>query len=113
MWRDGAEAVASVAELVREGDYWTVSVEGRELRVRDSKGRRYLAELLARPDHEIEVLALGGGRSAERASPAEVADAGLLPLADSDAGALLDEDAKRAYRERLQDLRSEIDQADA
>ena len=101
------------AELVREGEYWTVAFEDRELRVRDSKGMGYLAELLAHPEREIEVLALVGGRSAERASPAEVADAGLIPSSGSDGDPLLDEHAKRAYRERLEGLREEIDEADA
>ncbi len=101
------------AELVREGEYWTLVFSGRELRVRDSKGVGYLAELLAHPDQEIEVLALAGGGSTERASSAEAADAGLAPSSDFDGDPLLDEQAKRAYRERLEDLRGEIDEADA
>ena len=100
------------AELVREGEYWTVVFEDRELRVRDSKGMGYLAGS-AHPEREIEVLALAGGRSAEQASPAEVADAGLVPSSGSDGAPLLDDHAMRAYRERLEDLRGEIDEADA
>jgi pimeloyl-ACP methyl ester carboxylesterase len=101
------------AELVREGEYWTVAFDGRELRVRDSKGMGYLAELLSHPEQEIEALALAGGRSSERASVAEVADAGLTLSSGSDVEPLLDEQAKRAYRVRLEDLRGEIDEADA
>lgn len=101
------------AELVREGEYWMVAFEDRELRIRDSKGMCYLAELLAHPEREIEVLALAGGRSAEPASPAEVAEAGLIPSSGSDGDLLLDERARRAYRERLEGLREEIDEADA
>ncbi len=108
-----AGGIITSAELIREGEYWTVAFAGRELRVRDSKGMGYLAELLAHPEREIEVLALAGGRSAERASPAEVADAGLTPSSGFDGDPLLDEQAKRAYRERLEDLQSEIDEADA
>jgi pimeloyl-ACP methyl ester carboxylesterase len=108
-----AGGAATSAELVREGEYWTIAFSGRELRVRDSKGVGYLAELLARPDQEIEVLALTSGSSAERASSAEVADAGLTPFSGFDGGPLLDEQARRAYQERLEDLRSEIDDADA
>ncbi len=101
------------AELVREGEYWTVAFDGREMRVRDSKGMGYLAELLSHPEQEIEALALAGGRSTERASAAEVADAGLTVSTGSDLESLLDEQAKRAYRERLEGLREEIDEADA
>ena len=113
MFGDGPLAAATTAELVREGEYWTVVFKDREQRVRDSKGMGFLAELLAHPEREIEVLALAGGRSAERASQAEVADAGLVLSSDSDGDPLLDEHARRAYRERLENLRGEIDEADA
>ena len=110
---NGVPAAAATAELIREGEYWTVAFKDRELRVRDSKGMGYLAELLAHPEREIEVLALAGGRSADRASQAEVADAGLTLSSDSDGDPLLDEHARLAYRERLKDLREEIEEADA
>lgn len=32
-----------------EGDYWTIAFDGRVCRLRDSKGLRYLAQLLAQP----------------------------------------------------------------
>jgi pimeloyl-ACP methyl ester carboxylesterase len=108
-----APVAATTAELIREGEYWTVAFEHREMRVRDSKGMGYLAELLAHPEREIEVLALAGDRSADRASQAEVADAGLTLSSDSDGDPLLDEHARLAYRERLKDLREEIEEADA
>ena len=103
----------SGAEFLKEGEYWTVVFGERELRVRDSKGMGYLAELLAHPDREIEALALYTPVSGDPASPAEIADAGLAYPSNSDAGPILDERARRAYRERLQGLRSEIDEAKA
>lgn len=33
----------------REGEYWTIVFEGSVVRLRDSKGLRYLAQLLQRP----------------------------------------------------------------
>lgn len=42
----------------REGDYWTVIFDGRTVRVRDLKGMRYLARLLAEPGREFHVLDL-------------------------------------------------------
>jgi pimeloyl-ACP methyl ester carboxylesterase len=108
-----APVAATTAELIREGEYWTVAFEDREMRVRDSKGMGYLAELLAHPEREIEVLALAGDRSADWASQAEVADAGLTLSSDPDGDPLLDENARLAYRERLRDLREEIEEADA
>ena len=108
-----ASGAITGAELVREGEYWMVAFGGGELRVRDSKGMGYLAELLSRPAQEMGALALAGGRSVERASQAEVADAGLILSSGFDGDPLLDEQAKRAYRERLEDLQGEIDEADA
>ena len=42
----------------REGDYWTVAFEGRVVRLRDTRGIRYLAELLHRPGTPIPAAAL-------------------------------------------------------
>ena len=41
-----------------EGDYWSVVFEGRTVRIRDLKGMRYLARLLAEPERELHVLDL-------------------------------------------------------
>jgi tetratricopeptide (TPR) repeat protein len=43
-----------------EGDYWSVGFEGRTVRIRDLKGMRYLAQLLAHPGREFHVLDLVG-----------------------------------------------------
>lgn len=40
----------------REGDYWSVAFEGYTVRLRDLKGLRYLACLLADPGREFHVL---------------------------------------------------------
>jgi tetratricopeptide (TPR) repeat protein len=63
------EPAAETRLFRREGDYWSVVFEGRTVRVRDLKGIRYLAQLLAAPDREFHVLDLvaaesgaGGGR---------------------------------------------------
>ncbi len=103
---------AADAELIREGEYWSVRFEDRDLRIRNTKGMGYLAQLLAHPNREIEVLALAGGGAVDQLSPAEIRDAGLVrdgPSGDP----LLDEQARRAYRDRLEDLHGEIEEADA
>ena len=57
----------------REGDYWSVSFEGRTVQVRDLKGIRYLARLLADPGREFHVLDLvaaeSGRLAASRGAP--------------------------------------------
>src|SRR5215216_599776 len=52
------QPVASLNVFRREGDYWSVIFEGRTVRVRDLKGMRYLARLLADPGREYHVLDL-------------------------------------------------------
>jgi hypothetical protein len=66
--------------------------------MRDAKGLGYLARLLRHPHREFHVLDLLAGE-ARRVSPAPAG------------GALLDESAKRAYRERIAELEAEIEQA--
>jgi hypothetical protein len=76
--------------------------------MRDAKGLGYLARLLRHPHREFHVLDLLVG-DAPRADDA-VRDDGLA-AATPDAGAMLDEPAKRAYRERIAELEAEIEEA--
>ena len=101
---DRIEAAASATTgtnvFRREGDYWSVVFDGRTVRVRDLKGIRYLAQLLANPGREIHVLDLVAGETGK-------------PMALGDAGAMLDERAKSAYRRRLGEIEDDIEQARA
>ena len=65
----------------REGDYWSVVFEGRTVRVRDLKGMRYLAQLLADPGREFHVLDLVAAETGQQ-------------TAFGDAGEMLDARAK-------------------
>src|SRR5919112_231324 len=47
----------------REGDYWSVIFDGQTVRVRDLKGMRYLARLLADPGQEYHVLDLAAAET--------------------------------------------------
>ena len=91
----------------REGEYWSIIYEGQSIRVRDAKGLRYLAVLLARPGREHHVLDLIGMDAGPTAHPpTELETDGW-----DDAGAILDPQAKRAYRQRLEDLRGDLAEA--
>ena len=96
----------------REGDYWTVTFEGRTVRVRDLKGMHHLARLLAAPGREHHVLDLV---AADSSSGAVVGSgAGGVPLAaPGDAGAVLDTRAKEAYRRRLAEIDEDLEEAHA
>ena len=98
----------------REGEYWSVAFDGERCRLKDTKGLRYLAELLANHGREIPAVALA--TSAERQpSPGtrELADAGLDARGHGDAGEVLDPDAMSAYRGRLDELEEELAEAES
>ena len=93
-------APARRVELTRDGESWTVSDGAAAVRVRDSRGVRMLARLVERPDEEIHVLALA-------------ADDEHAALVEGAAPAVMDAEARRAYRERLEDLDEAIERAEA
>lgn len=102
----GAPAVALTpvlpgAELTlrRDGETWIVGAGGRSIRLRDSKGMRLLARLVAEPGRELHVLDLeheGGATGVDR----------------GDAGELLDDKARAEYRVRVEDLREQLEEAE-
>lgn len=112
-----APAPPAAASLAREGDVWSFAFEGRDVRVRDSKGLHYLATLLESPGVEVHALDLmaRGGAGAPVASIAAAAEAGLDVQAAGagDAGPVLDSQAKRQYRARLEELREEVEEAES
>ena len=104
---------AADLSLRREGDYWSVVFEGRTVRMRDLKGMRYLARLVAHPGREFHALDLVAAEN-PGAAPAE---SGLAAepsrTALGDAGEMLDARAKNAYRRRLAEIEDDIEQARA
>jgi hypothetical protein len=97
----------------REGEYWAVVFEGRTVRVRDLKGMRYLARLLASPGREFHVLDLVAAESGRVGQVDSGQAAGLSRSTLGDAGEMLDERAKNAYRRRLAEIEDDIEQARA
>jgi tetratricopeptide (TPR) repeat protein len=97
----------------REGDYWSVIFEGHTVRVRDLKGMRYLARLLADPGREYHVLDLVAAETGSVAQVDSSQAAGLPRSTLGDAGEMLDARAKDAYRRRLAEIEDDIEQARA
>jgi hypothetical protein len=89
-----AEAGLDRPRLRRDGQDWLLIMGGRATRLRHSKGLTQLAVLLANPGQEISAVELAGGIPTP-AVPAPV----------------LDETAKRAYRQRLAELDAALDRA--
>ena len=83
------------------------------VRVRDLKGMRYLARLLADPGREYHVLDLVAVQSGHGAHVDSGQAANLPRSAFGDAGEILDARAKDAYRRRLAEIEDDIDQAHA
>jgi hypothetical protein len=109
----GPPAATDLTVFRREGDYWSVVFDGRTVRVRDLKGVRYLARLLADPGREFHVLDLVAAESGRVAAAESGSAAGLSRTGPGDAGEMLDAPAKDAYRRRLAEIEDDIEQARA
>jgi tetratricopeptide (TPR) repeat protein len=113
-------ATAPAAKFHREGDTWAIDF-GSPFRLRDSKGLRYLAVLLADPGREFHALDLAarvdgpsGGDGGGALSPGSaLGDAGLTLQAGESGVDILDNEAKAAYRSRLRELSAELEEAEA
>jgi predicted ATPase len=124
---NAAPNVRSAARGVfcKEGEYWSVGYDGKSFRLKDSKGLGYLAHLLRHPGVEFHVLDLVGGIAVQReeGEPDQKAQIGLPRAGDAlekagirigslgDAGEMLDDQAKAAYRRRLSELREDLEEA--
>jgi hypothetical protein len=102
----------------REGEYWTIAYDGSVVRLRDTKGLRYLAQMLAHPGREFHAIDLEAAdplaaQAAARVSEPRGRERELAVRPDlGDAGILLDATAKAAYRTRIKELQAELDEAE-
>jgi tetratricopeptide (TPR) repeat protein len=104
-----------------EGEFWTIAYRGTVIRLKDAKGLRYLAYLLAHPDERIHVFDLvtiveGGaaaGGSAAGPRPRGQADNIETVRGLGDAGPALDARARAEYKRRLGELRAELEDAES
>jgi hypothetical protein len=92
-----ASAPPPAIALVPDGEMWRLTAGDEVVLLKASKGLAYLAALLAHPHEELHVTQIVG--------------AGDEALGD--AGPVLDEAAKAAYRARASDLREALDEATA
>jgi DNA-binding response OmpR family regulator len=100
------DASATGGKFQREGEYWSVQYAGTVSHLRDGKGMRVLARLLADPGRpqaalDLERLGLPADGPTVRA------------MGSSDAGEFLDDDARQAYRARVAELGEAIEVATA
>ncbi|MDN5931984.1 MAG: hypothetical protein L0I24_13125, partial [Pseudonocardia sp.] len=81
---------AGAATLRHEGDVWLLGYAGRTARLKDSKGLRDLARLLADPGAQIAAL--------------DLMAAGATMVVSDAPGPALDDRARSAYRARLREI---------
>jgi tetratricopeptide (TPR) repeat protein len=98
----GASTPASGAVFRAEGDLRTIGWADTHVVLRDLKGLKYIARLLAEPGREFHAVELV--RLEEGTSGAERSNDGIV---------VLDEVAKEAYRRRLVDVDEDIADAEA
>ncbi|MDZ7680005.1 MAG: hypothetical protein U5K29_15805 [Acidimicrobiales bacterium] len=104
------DADAAVATFRLDGDMRTVAFAGRTTLVRDLKGFRYLARMLAEPDREFHVLDLVAAEQGNSTAHQPSDDDDLRP--STGAGLpVIDDEAREAYRRRLAEVDEDIDEA--
>jgi len=126
-WVAGAEPSTAViggprsaaATFRRDGHFWTVEFQGRAIRLKDSRGLFYLNALLQRPDTPVSCLELvaaaqGGVDPASLTGSNGRGGQDLAGMGtEGSGGPLLDAQARQAYRERLGELRLEMEDAES
>jgi tetratricopeptide (TPR) repeat protein len=99
-------------QFAREGGLWTITHRNRTFRIKDMKGLRYIAHLLAHPREEFHVLdlvtAIDGVANANTRQTTE----DLRVTNDlGSAGEILDQRSKTEYRQRRDELRADLNDA--
>lgn len=101
-----ARSAPAIAHLAREERCWVVSCGDVRTHLTDTKGLRYLAELVGAPGVERHALDL-----VDRVEGVAAGGDGVDRRRLGDAGELVDARARTAYRHRVEALRTEIDDA--
>ncbi len=106
-------AIDQANVLRRDGEYWTVAYGGLVVTLRDSKGLRDLARLLAAPQHELHVFDLTRPAAAAPTAPStrDALEQGLT-IDSRSTEPLIDDAARAAYKRRIAELKQDIDDAE-
>lgn len=104
----GAVVAGLAGTFRRDGEVWTVGLSESTVTMKDSKGLRDIATLLARPGVEVHAADLVAPRAAKPAR----ANGDAPAMREGDTGPVLDDAARAAYKRRLAELEDEIRDAD-
>lgn len=103
----------AVAVFRCDGDTRKVVFNGTTVVLRDLKGMRYLERLLAEPGREFHALDLVVDEHGVPPAAAASVERGEVEVTGADAGPILDDQARAAYRRRLAEMDDDIAQAEA
>ena len=99
----------------QEGDFWTLAFAGEVCRIKNLHGMQYIAQLLQQPHEDIHVLTLATGKPPPAETPLhrshQGSAEGLTGSPLQDAGEVLDPQARAAYKHRLDELQTELEEA--
>ena len=104
--------------FLKQGDYWTLQFgSDQPIRLKDSVGLVYIHHLIQHPGQELLAMMLvqqtrGDAAVGRTATAAETRDADLSLDDFSGTGPSLDDQALQEYRERIEDLQEDIDEAE-
>ena len=97
--------------MTNEGEYWSLTFNGRTTRLRDQRGLHHLARLLGAPGREFHALDLAVESAQAEVTSQEIVDAGLSVATAASAGLILDDVARESYRRRLVEIEEDMDEA--
>ncbi len=100
--------------FLQRGDYWIIQHRGQAAFLKASRGLQCLALLLRNPGREFHVMELVGqvmGECRVLAGSSHAADS-WQGGAPSDTGPVLDAKARAEYRQRFDDLRNDLEEAE-
>jgi tetratricopeptide (TPR) repeat protein len=95
--------------FIRQARSWMLEYEGIRVELPDSKGLAYLQRLVASPDQDVHVVELIAPDAGADTSSSSATRAGRLSESSIE---VLDKEALRSYRARLQELESLRDEAE-
>lgn len=117
----GRAVVPTASIFCRDGHYWTLTYAGKVVRLKDAKGLRDIACLLAIPGRSLHVADLVAASEGELRDPRSERYAAMshealremgLEVSSSANEPLIDAQARKTYRARLAELREELEEAE-
>ena len=108
----GAATSECEAAFAREGEYWSLRYAGQCVRLRDSKGLRYLGALLDHAGSDLHVLELIARVDGVAQTMSVDGDGLTVSQHAREWDAPLDGECLRAYRQRAAELREALSEAE-